>query len=552
MKQHGRRKWMKTVLFFLAAVLIFPGTVLADEKAFLKATFRVEKLDEGMKLYALKEGESGLTSAEEGDLFVLPEYGDRIYFYIGAEPGYQISQVGGLGISYVPDLTADTDAPGADEARALGCTKWMSFTHTLGVDVLNRTIYVWGKPIEYHVVYRSDGVMPPSDQNAYTVEEGSNVITLAPGPEREGYLFEGWELGEKFYQPGDTLTVNGELAAQAEDSGYFIFTARWTPAASYTVEYYLEVQENTYPEEPNLRQVCEGARGGSVVRAELAPEGLDLSDYVLDDRYEGTMLSGKVAEDGSLTLRVYYALDKEHNGIPDKYEPDDEDKPGDPEKPGTGEDPGAGDSPSAGDGSGSGQTGDGDSGNQPGGGQTGDGQTGGSGSGSQTGGSGAGGGSGSGGQTAPEVPEAQQPALLPEEPEEELPLQPEEMDLDSSSASGSGSGTGESSAESYSLLELGTSRAPAEDSDGSPVESDAAQGETDDGAAETESVEDDGTPLAGSRLGRYPCMTHWVILFLAVVSALGFYLAARSCRKRIRQLEQELGRKQEGEKDTYE
>ena len=308
MKQHGRRKWMKTVLFFLVVILFFPGTVFAAESAIFQATFQVERLDTGMQLYVLKEGESGLTSAEEGELFVLPDYGDKIYFYVGAEPGYQISGIDGWGISYVPDLTADIDAPGADEARALGCTKWMSFTHTLGLEVLHRTIYVWGKPIEYHVIYRSDGVIPPSDQAVYTVEEGANMITLAPAPVKEGYLFEGWELGDRLYQPGDTLTVNEELTAQAGNSGEFVFTALWEPAASYTVEYYLEIRENTYPEKPNLRLVCEEAQGGSMVKAELDPEGLDLSDYVLDDRYEAAVLSGKVAEDGSLTLRVYYAL----------------------------------------------------------------------------------------------------------------------------------------------------------------------------------------------------------------------------------------------------
>lgn len=526
MKQHGRRKWKKTFLFFLAAVLSFSGTVFAKENALFKATFQIEKLDEGMKIYALKEGESELRPAKEGDLFVLSDYGDRIYFYIGAEPGYQVSQVEGQGIHYVQELTADTDEPGADEARALGCTQWMAFTHTLGVEVLYRTIYVLGEPVKYHVFYRSDGVMPPSDQNIYTVEEGSNVITLAQAPEREGYLFEGWELGQELYQPGDTLTVNGDLAVQADSSGNIIFTAWWKPAASYTVEYYLEIRENTYPKEPNLRLVCEGARGGSVVKAELDPEGLDLTDYVLDDRYEGSVLSGKVAEDSSLILRVYYALDKEHNGIADKYEPDDEkdtdeeDKPGDQEKPGTGEEPGAGDGPSAGSGSGSGQAGSGNSGDQTGGSQSGS------------------------GQMDSSEPEAQQPSLVPEDLEEELSLLPEEMDQDTSGASDSGRDNGEGFAESYSLLELGTSRASAgTDKDSGSAASGTGEGENGSGAGGTESVEDDGTPLADSRIGRYPCMVHWVILLIAAAAALGFHLAARACRKRIRQLEQELGMK---------
>lgn len=117
------------------------------------------------------------------------------------------------------------------------------------------------------------------------------------------------------------------------------------------------------------------------------------------------------------------------------------------------------------------------------------------------------------------------------------------MKLETSDASGSGSDTGAGSAGSYSLLELGAARAssPAGNPDSTPETPGTAQGEAGSGSGETEFVKDDGTPLAGSRLGQYPCMVHWVILFFAAVSALGFCLAVRGCKKRIRQLEQELG-----------
>ncbi len=226
---------------FLAAscFLLSPGP-RACASGWFDASFTVERLDEGAKLYVVMPEGGGLTPVNAGDVYYLSEYGSRIYFYIGLQPGYQNLEVWGDGIVTVPELTQDTDAPGAGEAYEAGCSLWMSFTHQPASSVRHRTIYV-------------------------------------------------------SCEPAATLS-------------------------SYTVGYYLETEPGVYPPEPVHRLDISGVEEGTQVSAELAPEGLPLEGYVLDDGFPESLLSGNVAADGSLFLRVFYAVDGDGNGTADKYE----------------------------------------------------------------------------------------------------------------------------------------------------------------------------------------------------------------------------------------
>ena len=77
-------------------------------------------------MYVVMPEGGGLTPVNAGDVYYLSEYGSRICFYIGLQPGYQNLEVWGDGIVTVPELTQDTDAPGAGEAYEAGCSLWMS------------------------------------------------------------------------------------------------------------------------------------------------------------------------------------------------------------------------------------------------------------------------------------------------------------------------------------------------------------------------------------------------------------------------------------------
>ena len=392
---------------FLAAscFLLSPGP-RACASGWFDASFTVERLDEGAKLYVVMPEGGGLTPVNAGDVYYLSEYGSRIYFYIGLQPGYQNLEVWGDGIVTVPELTQDTDAPGAGEAYEAGCSLWMSFTHQLASSVRHRTIYV-------------------------------------------------------SCEPAATLS-------------------------SYTVGYYLETEPGVYPPEPVHRLDISGVEEGTQVSAELAPEGLSLEGYVLDDGFPESLLSGNVAADGSLFLRVFYAVDGDGNGTADKYE-----------TPGGGEET----PPEGGE-------------ETPGGGEE---------------------STGSGQPSAAEEPVAEEPAAEEEETEEEMLLA--ETD---DSADDTDGGTGESDGDSasavggYSMALVSEYRIipgrPEQETDG---------GEYDE-EAENTVIEEEQVPLNNCKIEKPVCIAHWLILLGAAAAAFGFQTAARKCRRRIERLRQEL------------
>lgn len=404
---------------FLAAscFLLSPGP-RACASGWFDASFTVERLDEGAKLYVVMPEGGGLTPVNAGDVYYLSEYGSRIYFYIGLQPGYQNLEVWGDGIVTVPELTQDTDAPGAGEAYEAGCSLWMSFTHQPASSVRHRTIYV-------------------------------------------------------SCEPAATLS-------------------------SYTVGYYLETEPGVYPPEPVHRLDISGVEEGTQVSAELAPEGLPLEGYVLDDGFPESLLSGNVAADGSLFLRVFYAVDGDGNGTADKYE-----------TPGGGEETppeGGEETPGGGE-------------ETPGGGEesTGSGQP------------------SAAEEPVAEEPVAEEPAAEEEETEEKMLLA--ETD---DSADDTDGGTGESDGDSasavggYSMAQVSEYRIipgrPEQETDG---------GEYDE-EAENTVIEEEQVPLNNCKIEKPVCIAHWLILLGAAAAAFGFQTAARKCRRRIERLRQEL------------
>ncbi len=325
------KKNISMAAWILILLLLLPGTVFAVEKA--KIT--VKSLDPGIELYMTEDEDSALRSVKEGSVITSDRWNVVIYFYVGAEPGYKVDDIWGKGISDtgILDLGPNVDKPGAQEAYNQGCTKYFYFTYSPNNN--DRTISVSGSPLQYRVVY--EGADVPADENIYTVAEGSNTIMLASAPSKQGFRFTGWQLGETLYQPGDNISLNGDLIAWANDSNQLIFCACWTQTVPYTVEYYLESEKGVYPQQPVMQLECD-AEAGSSVQADLAPEGLDLNGYVFDKEHEGNILSGIAADGAGLTLRVHFALDANGNGIADRYETPSEEPEG-PEEPGTPEEP---------------------------------------------------------------------------------------------------------------------------------------------------------------------------------------------------------------------
>ena len=298
---------------------------IKDDRGIEERTIQIDELGEGVELYVKEESSDELRSVAENDIFTLGDYGSQIHFYAKAEPGYQVTAIEGEGVSKfttIQDAIAQ-DQPGAEEALAYGCQWELHFTRFLG-DEANRTLEIRAVPVEYHVNYDANGGEPtPVDNNVYSVAEGSNTITLAAAPEKAGEIFLGWKLADNIYGAGNTITVDVDFLETVDLTNTFNFVAQWaaeTAVANYTVKYYKEAEVGIYPNEPDLMRVFKNATVGDTAVANATPDGFDISGYVLDTKQEEFQVTGTVTDDDALVLKVYYALDKNNNGIADRYE----------------------------------------------------------------------------------------------------------------------------------------------------------------------------------------------------------------------------------------
>ena len=495
MDRQKRWKWARLVMLTLTLALMLPGNAFARER---DAVFEIERLDAGLMMYVYSEEDPGLKTVEEGEKLTLSRYNSKIYFYIGARLGYRITDISGTGVHNVPDLKEDTNAPGAEEARAAGCTKWMSFTHSYGAGTLHRTIQVSGELLVYHVIYEAEGAEAPVDSNAYTVAEGSNMITLAEAPAKKEHRFNGWQLGqEQVLQAGETLTVDEALIALADD-GYFCFHALWVRSITYTTEYYLESEKGVYPQEPALKTVLEAAEEGSAVKADTAPAGLETAGYALDTEFEKSVLSGTASADNALTLRVFYALDANGNGIADRYELSggEGETEGGEEEPGEGGKPGE-DGPETPEAPGSGPDSD-------------------TGTGSGSGGSGGESQSGENTQAPADAQDGQQPVIGISAPETELPLEKMEEESGAEDSGSSADGAEEVPASGYRLLEVASAEG-SENAGGLPSDQEASESDGT-GAKDEGALDEDPVPLANLQTTGQSQPVYW-LLFLAVLAA---------------------------------
>lgn len=173
----------------------------------------------------------------------------------------------------------------------------------------NVTLYaVWGVKentvsLTYHSNFGTDAT--------YTVEAlavNGRVEVLSYDttglPARQGYNFLGWSTsasGSVSFAPGSSLRVN---AGGSND-----LYAVWEPAADtpYRVETYYQQLDGSYLDDPHHAEIRRGTTGTTVSVTEN--DKLSRStDYVFDEGYAGNVLSGVVAADGSLKLKLYFKL----------------------------------------------------------------------------------------------------------------------------------------------------------------------------------------------------------------------------------------------------
>ncbi len=143
----------------------------------------------------------------------------------------------------------------------------------------------------YTVEYEYTGEVIPKDATAlpasgeYLFDE--TVIVAGPA-EAAGYTFSGWSRTENFPMPAENVTITGSFSAKDD--------------TAYTVEYYKQNVEKTAFEKDDDATVNETGTTGAVVEAEQK----EFEGFTFDETNTNNVVSGEIAGDGSLVLKLYY------------------------------------------------------------------------------------------------------------------------------------------------------------------------------------------------------------------------------------------------------
>ncbi|MBR3781436.1 MAG: InlB B-repeat-containing protein, partial [Clostridia bacterium] len=132
-----------------------------------------------------------------------------------------------------------------------------------------------------------DGVTTPVYHGA-TINAPATTTQTAPA----GFAFAGWNNGT--IAAGAPITVTGPVTLEP----YFI-----EGAANYTVEIYLQNADGTYAEAASDTETGTGKTGDEVT---IAHADYAQADYYLADDAQANKLTGTIAGDGSLVLKLYF------------------------------------------------------------------------------------------------------------------------------------------------------------------------------------------------------------------------------------------------------
>ena len=141
---------------------------------------------------------------------------------------------------------------------------------------------------KFTVTYKSTSPTP-SGASAWPRTDtyvAGEEVTIAPNPTAPGYTFSGWSRTGTFEMPAENVVITGGFTANTD-----------TP---YKVEHYLEdLTEGNY-----TLTKTDNMTGTTAI--EITAAAKDFDGFTFDDSIDGTELSGTIAGDGSLVLKLYY------------------------------------------------------------------------------------------------------------------------------------------------------------------------------------------------------------------------------------------------------
>ncbi len=156
---------------------------------------------------------------------------------------------------------------------------------------------------DYTVTFDSNGGSAVESQSVHF----GDTAFKPEDPTMEGYVFSGWTLNGSEYN--FTTPVKEDIK----------LTAAWNTAGDtpYTVEHYMQNEAglDEYTRNDSMTENLTGTTG-----ATAAASGKNVEGYVFDTDNSRNVISGTIAADGSLVLKLYYKVDANGNGIPDDEE----------------------------------------------------------------------------------------------------------------------------------------------------------------------------------------------------------------------------------------
>ncbi|MBR4451240.1 MAG: InlB B-repeat-containing protein [Clostridia bacterium] len=166
---------------------------------------------------------------------------------------------------------------------------------------------------KYTITYNIDGKKYSEKEYEYNAD-----VSKLPAPAKQGYVFSGWDKEEPVKMPAENLVINGSFRPATD--------------TKYTVETYIMNLNGKYNK---TSKVFAGTTGETAKAGYTVNEGFNLNS-------EKSILTGVIAPDGSLILKVY--LDRNRHTVTFNDGTDtlieellygaDIDQPDDPEKEG--------------------------------------------------------------------------------------------------------------------------------------------------------------------------------------------------------------------------
>ena len=160
----------------------------------------------------------------------------------------------------------------------------------------------WGaRPAGTTLTYKANGGVGADEVE--NLANNATVTTIANPFSRVGYTFKGWDT-----DPKGEGSIAPDTQVQVDNNGANVLYAIWTANADtkYTVEFYYQNGDGTYTLDHSDKRTATTDAEVSVTDADKAAK--ESNKYVFDENNANNVLSGNVAGNGLLVLKLYFKL----------------------------------------------------------------------------------------------------------------------------------------------------------------------------------------------------------------------------------------------------